>query len=123
MDATAYKFPPEPRDGLTVDEFWINNVPPATSPYWVIVRKAAAALKSDGCTGVKDFYKDSCLEHDIHWRTGRTVFGVPITTAQANTRFRKVIQSRSRAGRFSPLSWIRWAGVSVSAHFMKHESK
>ena len=123
MNPDSYVFPPEPRDGLTLGPWWIENVPRIDSPYWAVVRKAAKALKSDGCTGVKDFYVDSCLEHDIHWRTGRTVFGVLITTAQANARFRRVIQSRSRFGRFSPLSWVRWAGVTVSAPFMKHQSK
>lgn len=123
MDPAKYTFPPEPRDGLTVNDFWTDNVPPESSPYWTIVRKVAGILKSDGCTGVKDYFLDACLEHDIHWRTGRTVFGVSITTGQANRRFRKVIQSRSRFGRFSPMSWWRWAGVSIGAKFLKHESK
>ena len=123
MDPRAYKFPPEPRDWLTLDEFWVQNVPPASSPYWVIVRDVAALLQSDGCTGVKDYYVDACYEHDIHWRTGRTLFGVPITTAQANERFRRVIQSRSRFGRFSPMSWARWVGVTVGARFLSHKTQ
>ena len=123
MDVNAYQFPPEPRDDLTVDTTWIDTVPPAGSPYWQAVRKAARALKSDGCTDVLDIYVESCYEHDIHWRTGRTIFGVPITTAQANRRFRKVIQSRDPLGSLSPLSWWRWVGVTVGGHLLKHRSK
>ncbi len=103
---------------LTVDKHWINNVPPPDSFYWVQVRMVAATLKSDGCTVVKDIYLDSCLEHDCHWRLGTTIFGAPITRAQANTRFRKVIQSRSKLGRFSPISWVRYAGVSIGRLFL-----
>lgn len=115
---TGYTFPPEPNDALTVDGTWIKNVPSKDSFYWDHVRTAAAMLQSDGCTGVKDVYVDSCLEHDIHWRTGRTIYGVPITKQQANERFRRVIQSRSKLGRFSPLSWWRFGAVSVSKYFM-----
>ena len=122
MDPNAYRFPPEERDGLSADPLWTDNVPPAESPYWVAVRKVATQLKSDGCTGVADIYLDACLEHDIHWRTGHTLFGVPITTAQANRRFRKVIQARSPLGAWSPLSWWRWAGVTVGGVFLQHKS-
>lgn len=123
MDPRAYRYPPTLRPELAVDNVWIDNVPPASSPYWVAVRKAARALNSDGCTDVLDIYTESCYEHDIHWRTGHTIFGVPITTVQANRRFRKVIQSRDPLGRFSPLSWWRWVGVSIGGHIVTHQSK
>ena len=113
----------EPREGLTVDDVWIRNVPPPDSFYWEHVRTVAKEMQSDGCTVVSDIFIDSCYEHDIHWRTGRTIYGVPITTAQANERFRRVIQSRSKVGVLSPVSWIRWAGVSVGGLFLKHKSK
>lgn len=102
---------------------WVSNVPPADDIYWFQVRLVADLLQSDGCTGVAEIYQDSCLEHDIHWRTGATIFGVPLTTAQANRRFRLVIQSRSRLGRFSPLSWWRYAGVTFGALFISHKTK
>lgn len=105
-----------------VSRMWINHPPPACSPYWERVRFVAKELHSDGCSGVPDFYVDACFEHDIHWRTGCTLDGETITTAQANTRFRRVIQSRSKMGILSPLSWWRWAGVSIGAKFLKHQS-
>lgn len=108
---------------MTVDNTWIDTVPPAGSPYWERVHLVANRLGSDGCTGVADIFIDACFEHDIHWRTGETVYGVTITTAQANRRFRKVIQSRSRLGAFSPVSWVRFLGVSIGAHFLQHKSK
>lgn len=117
-----FQFPPDPRSFLTVDDTWIDLVPPEGSPYWEHIRFIATQLKSDGCTDCPDIYVDSCYEHDVHWRTGRTIYGVPITTAQANRRFRKVIQSRDPFGRFSPLSWWRWLGVTVGAKFLKHKT-
>lgn len=98
---------------LRVSEDWLEDIPPASYPYWDRVRHAARLLKSDGCTGVMDWYLDACLEHDIHWRTGLTLYGQLITTEQANRRFRLVIQNRSGFGVLSPVSWIRWAGVTV----------
>lgn len=122
MDPAAYKFPPEPRNDLTVDEFWIRNVPAKGSPYWAIVCKAAALLQSDCCTCAPDICMDACYEHDIHWRTGRTVFGVPITTAQSNRRLRKVMQSRSPLGGKSFFAQWYWYGVTIGAKFLKHKS-
>lgn len=87
-------------------------LPPKEALYWDLVRLKAVALGSDGCTGVPDFYLDACYEHDIHWRTGFTLLGDPITYAEANTRFRRVIQSRSPFGRFSPMAWWRYWGVT-----------
>lgn len=105
-----------------VSKHWITHPLPANSEYWDHVRFVATQLHSDGCTGVPEFYRDACLEHDIHWRTGRTTFDDTITTAEANTRFRRVIQSRSRLGRCSPLSWWRYAGVTIGARFLSHRS-
>lgn len=81
--------------------------------YWVRVRERAAELLSDGCSGVPDFYLDACLDHDIAYRTGKTIHGEAITRAQADARFRRVIQSRSPFGVLSPMSWWRWAGVRL----------
>jgi hypothetical protein len=95
----------------------LRYVPPRNSWYWVKLRRRAKELKSDGCTGVPDFYLDACYEHDVHWRTGHTLDGQRISTRQANLRFRLVIQDRSPFGRFSPMSWWRWAVVSVTGVF------
>lgn len=108
---------------MTLDNTWIDNVPPKDSPYWRQVRWLAQQIGSDGCTDVLDIYVDSCFEHDLHWRTGQTIHGVPITTAQANRRFRKVIQSRDPLGSLSPLSWWRWIGVTLGGKVLKHRSK
>ena len=99
---------------------WIHNVPPRESGYWEKVRIEALRLKSDGCTFVSDIFLEACYEHDIHWRTGKTLEGLAITVAQANTRFRLVIQHRSRFGRYSPIAWIRWTGVLIGSKFLKH---
>jgi hypothetical protein len=81
--------------------------------YWKRVRAKARELKSDGCSGVLDIYVDACYEHDIAYRTGRTVDGEPLTRAQADARFRRSIQHRSPFGFFSPVSWTRWVGVRI----------
>lgn len=82
-----------------------------------------AKANSDGCTCVKDIYVKACWEHDYHYRHGHTFpwpIAEPINEAQANTRFRQVMQWESRFGRFSPISWIRYAGVSVFGRYFYH---
>jgi hypothetical protein len=79
--------------------------------YWNTIEWWAKNYGSDGCSGVKDFYIQSCWEHDFHFRYAKTLFGDPITFNEANERFRQAIQMRSRWGRFSPMSWWRWIGV------------
>lgn len=98
----------------------LRYIPPHYDPYWTKVRLRAKELKSDGCTVVSDFYLDSCLEHDIHWRTGKTLSGYALTERQANMRFRWVIQNRSIFGVWSPMSWGRWVGVSVAGIWHRH---
>lgn len=88
----------------------------SSEEYWTLIRNLAAALNSDGCTGVPELYHDCCLEHDIHYRLGIRLsgeIGTPISRADADARFRQCIQERSRLGRISPLSWIRWIGVRL----------
>lgn len=80
--------------------------------YWQRLKEWALP-HSDGCTGVPDFHVECCWEHDYHFRKGTTLDGEPITFAEANAEFRRCIQSRSRLGRFSPMSWWRWVGVTV----------
>lgn len=112
---------------------------PTTDPerrlYWELIRAKADLLGSDGCSKVPDFYLDACLEHDLHYRTGRKQVlrhtwedgvemyrlenGEPISFRWANARFRSVIQDRSVVrkvrlpGWLSPMSWWRWAGVTI----------
>lgn len=131
--ADTYTFPPEPRDYLTVDKLWTDTIPPRHSGYWARVRVAAVALKSDGCTCEPDIVIDACYEHDVHWRSGRTVYGVPISTWLANRRFRKVIEARFQEhdNRWLRLfatpvgylvAWGNWCGVSLGACFIPHRS-
>lgn len=62
-------------------------------------------MTGDGCTGVPDFYKSCCDEHDEHYSTH------DITRSEADQRFRDCIQQQSKLGKLSPLSWWRWAAV------------
>lgn len=84
-----------------------------TEFYWLQIRRWAKKVKSDGCSGVPDFYRDACLEHDYHYANAKTWYGDPVTRAQADARFRKVIQWKSPFGIFSPMSWWRWAGLRL----------
>lgn len=81
--------------------------------YWERVRFVAKNLNSDGCSWVSELFHDCCLEHDIHYRLGSDIYGKPITRAEADRRFRHCMQRHSKLGRFSPISWIRWAGVRL----------
>jgi len=79
--------------------------------YWQRVRIRARELRSDGCTGVPNFYKDCCLEHDIAYRTGRDIDGRPVTREEADKQLRDCIQARSLFGKWSPMSWWRYWAV------------
>ena len=79
--------------------------------YWERVEKKAKELNSDGCTGVVDFHIRCCWEHDIAYVLGTTVDGVPQDKATTDAEFRRCIQSQSKFGVLSPMSWVRWLGV------------
>lgn len=110
--------------------------------YWDWVREEAAKIKSDGCSGVPDFYLEACLQHDLayfyaknprsaytywlkmdssegnaYWNNieGNTYWKLadPMFQSEADAQFRKAIQKRSRLGVFSPMSWWRWLGLKV----------
>lgn len=81
--------------------------------YWEAVRARAKELQSDGCSHVTSMYLDCCLEHDIHYRTGRTLSNEEISRAQADKIFRECMQSRSIFKVFSPMSWWRWMAVRL----------
>lgn len=86
---------------------------PDDAAYWTRVRNVAQSLDSDGCTGVPDFYADACAEHDVHYRTHQTIFGEPITRAEADAWLRRRIQQRSVFQCFSPMAIWRWVGVRL----------
>ena len=83
---------------------------PITSDYVTQLHKA---ISSDGCTAVPDFYKECCIIHDLAYRYKMSPWGTPMTKADADNGFRTCIQSRSKLGRCSPLSWVRYFGVAV----------
>lgn len=96
----------EPQIGIN-DLEWVERTAD-NAWYWRTVGHIAKAIKSDGCTGVPDFYKKSCLEHDIHTRCHTTIWGTPITEDDAAWVLHRRIQQWSMFGWFSPMSWWRW---------------
>ena len=82
--------------------------------YWKAVEVRAAELATDGCSGptlpVRVF---ACREHDIHYRTHKTIFGRPVTRKQADVVFRERHQAVSWFGYASPMAWWRWAGLRI----------
>jgi len=70
-------------------------------------------IKSDGCTGVPDFYVDECIKHDFYYRTKHDFSGRLIRRKTADLNFRLGIQNKSKLGRFDLLAWIRWGGVRL----------
>ena len=105
---------PQTLSGPTTD--FKEVVPPRGDPYWKEVRRVAALHKADGCSWVLDFFKESCLEHDIHYRMHAWLDGTPITKEASDLRFRDVIRSRSWFGSWSPMAWGRWKGVDLFGH-------
>ena len=95
----------------------LDVIPPKGDPYWKDIRLWAKELKSDGCSFATEAFKEACLEHDCHWWTGETLWGTAVSIQAANDRFRAVMRSRSRFGKYSPMAFWRWAAVSVRGVF------
>lgn len=65
--------------------------------YWQRVKEHALALKGDGCTDSPDFfYRRCCDEHDIAYRTGKTVDGEWISRREADYRMFKCMQKTGK---------------------------
>jgi len=79
--------------------------------YWCDVEAKAKELKSDGCSGVPDFFFWTCKEHDCHYRLHTFLTGKKIDKQTADYILRVRIQQGSYFGAFSPMSWWRWLGV------------
>lgn len=91
------------------------------------VREEAKKINSDGCSGVPDFHKDCCLEHDLAYFWGRDPIeayklssgphedGVlwslagKITRSEADARFRKC--------QGDLMGFWRWLGVRIGGRF------
>lgn len=66
-------------------------------PYWQQVKEAAKALNGDGCTSAPDFfYRQCCDEHDVHYRTGHTTQGVPISRLTSDGRLFACMRKRGK---------------------------
>lgn len=82
---------------------------------WRHVRRLAAKLHSDGCTGVPDlWFSDCCRQHDIEYRTGRTWRGRATSRWQADWRLARCVYQRA----ITPIdryvgSLMIWIGVRV----------
>lgn len=81
--------------------------------YWSQIYTKAKEIEANGCTGVSEIYRDSCYEHDIHYGTGKTIYGKPLTRGDADAIFWERIVELSPLGVFSPVGWIRWMGVRM----------
>lgn len=84
------------------------NPPDDNAPgWWDTLTQKALAIHADGCTKVTQAFKPCCLLHDVLWSLCKT----EDEFLTADRLFRRCIQQRSRLGRFSPLSHIRYFGV------------
>ena len=80
------------------------------------VAQLAKALKGDGCTDVPDlFFTPCCDEHDIHYRTGNTITGKPITRLQADNQFFKCMRKHGKTPVIGKLLLpaLYWVGVRI----------
>ncbi len=65
--------------------------------YWDRIKAYAYVLKGDGCTGAPDlFYGDCCNEHDVHYKTGFTLKGKPISRKQADKKFLRCLKKNGK---------------------------
>lgn len=80
-----------------------------TPKYRHAVQAAAVAVDSDHCTGVPDWYRDACDEHDVHYRTHARLDGRPIRRARADWLLGRRIRVLAREG----LSWEPWSWQHV----------
>lgn len=101
--------------------------PVATAIYWEWVKSEATLIDTDGCSKVLNFHLECCLEHDLGYYYGKDprdayrlwVKGDPdywknaadITREEADRRFRKCHQVRSKLGWWSWVAFWRWRGV------------
>lgn len=84
--------------------------------YWDKVKALAWVLKGDGCTAVPDLtYKRCCDEHDIHYRTGNTVEGNPITRLEADNRLFQCMKETGKTPLLGThiIPTIYWIGVRL----------
>lgn len=93
---------------------------PRDTVYWDQVRVIARWLKTDGCSSVSQVYMAPCLEHDIHYRTRRSVESWirnipewPITRLQADVQMLLATMARSPLRVFTLIGWVRFWGLRL----------
>lgn len=79
--------------------------------YWAAVHLKALELKSDGCSGASEVYREACLEHDIHYRTGKTLKGRIVTQKISDDIFWDRMVEMSPLRMASPMAWWRWIAL------------
>lgn len=81
--------------------------------YFMEVINEGYHIKSDGCSGVPDFFLVVCVEHDIHYATHKDFYtGENITQEDADKYLKWGIQYHSWFGRWSPMAWWRYSALS-----------
>jgi hypothetical protein len=99
------------------------------TPYEKWIREEAVKIHSDGCTGVRDWNLDCCFEHDLGYFYGKDpqdayqcylsgiknpwLVAAKSSRSSIDARFRACNQGKSKIGKLSPLSVIRWVGVRL----------
>lgn len=95
-----------------------------SNAYWEWVKEQALLIKTDGCTGVIDFRKHCCYEHDLGYFYGRdprhafacrNTLISPDRDVEAWTLAAKISRSEADA-RFrqcNPIAKWRWIGVRL----------
>lgn len=80
--------------------------------YWQEVERRALELRTDGCSGLLQWFKRYCYEHDIHYRTHKTLDGMPIGKWKSDAIFawRHIQDSPIAAG----TGIIRWLGLTAA---------
>jgi len=79
--------------------------------YFVKIRRLAASVGADGCSGVPDFFRVVCDRHDWHYRTHKTTTGKPLSKEWADKHLRSGIRHLSYFGDWSPMAWWRFRAL------------
>jgi hypothetical protein len=83
--------------------------------YWQEVERRAKELHTDGCSGLVQWYKKFCYEHDIHYRTHQMLDGTPIGKWMADAIFAWRQMNMSPTG--AAVGVTRWVGLTVAGWF------
>lgn len=79
----------------------------------VDLRKIKVFVNSNGCTFVRDIFKDACILHDFYYMTKRDLENKNITRKYADYLFLEYMIHTSSNQFERGLAHIFWAGVRV----------